>query len=256
MANYFPHPSNMRQQSGCVSLLIEEGPAGYGVYCMILEVLRDAPGYAYNPDPKVWAYLLHCQDTELLHRVLKNYSLFDIDDNGLLYSPWLVGQMNSYDETKKRRSLAGKKGANKRWASPSEEDGNAMAMPSEEDGNAMAIIPNITNSKVYNNTIPTEEAEKDRRYVCSNQGRKMTEEDIHMFSQTAPSGYNTGYLAQLCLHYGMGENVFNFLCKHTDNANLDNSAYKYLCSEIKRIEREKWRPNDPAKFFTSRVLMQ
>ena len=244
----------MRQQSGCVTLLIEEGAAGYGIYCMILEVLRDAPNYSYNPDPKVWLYLLHCQDIETVKRVLNNYGLFEYNDDGLLFSPWLVSQMENYEDKRKKRSDAGKKGATTRWGKPSEEDGNAIAMPSEEDGNAIAIIPNITYNNKNNNTMPMGGVEEDRGFICSNQGRKITEEDILMFSQTAPQGFNTGYIAQLCYHYGMGENVFNFLCKRTDNANINNSAYKYLCSEIKRIEREKWRPNDPAKFFTSRVL--
>ena len=131
-----------------VSLLIEEGFAGYGLYWAILEVLRDAPSYKYSSDPKVWAYVLHGPNLQQVERVLRNYGLFDFDSDGLVYSPWLMEQLGAYDDTRQRRRAAGLKGAARRWGSKGSEDGNAMAMPLTEDGNAMAYnITNITNQQ-------------------------------------------------------------------------------------------------------------
>lgn len=254
MYNYFPHPSNFRQSSGCINLLINEGAAGYGVYLMVLEVLRDAPNYRYSPDPKVWAYVLHAQDASLVQRVLNNYALFDIDGNGLLYSPWLCGQLGNYDEIKRKRQEAGRRGAASRWGGKGHEDGKAMAMPSHEDGKAMAY--NITQSNVMQHNVTSRPAyESDEvREVLMNPGNKIDEQLFHALDETAPSGSGCGYIAQVCWHYGMGENVYCLLCKLTDGGNLTNSLYQHFCALVKRVQAEKYPIKMPNNFFLKKLL--
>lgn len=254
MYNYFPHPSNARSSSMLVSLLIEEGYEGYGLYWAVLEVLRDAPGYKYNKDPKVWAYVLHCQDQEKLTRILQIYGLFDLDDDGLLFSPWLSDQLGTYDDTRRRRQEAGKRGAASRWGSKASDNGNAMAMPLDDNGNAMAYNntqPYLTEDK---NTKPNQGNGEEWRSICENQGERVDPRLIDVLAQTSQEGHAPGYIAQVCIQYGMGENVLNFLCEATNNADLGNDTYKKFCALVRRIQAEKYTLKYPANFFLSKLF--
>lgn len=254
MYNYFPHPSNARLSSACVALLIGEGFAGYGLYWSILEVLRDAPNYRYSSDPKVWAYVLHAQDTDLVQRVLQQYGLFETDGEGLLFSPWLLEQLDNYDEQKRRRSEAGRKGAARRWGSGTGEDGKAIAMPSSEDGKAIAYNPTQYNVMSENITPSGGGDGRDWREICLSQGAAVSPELLDSLCKTQPEGHAPGYVAQVCIRYGMGEKVLEYLCELTNNAELTNSTYRKFCVLVRRIEGEKWKPERPANFFLSKLL--
>lgn len=254
MYNYFPHPSNLRQSSGCVSLLIKEGYAGYGLYLSILEILRDAPNYRYNPEPKVWRYLLHGDDTDQIERVLKNYGLFDIDDDGLLFSPWLLEQLGNYSEKKAKLQEAGRRGAAKRWAAAHKGDGQAIATPSMEDGQAIAYNitqPNITEHK---ETTPPGDVGKEWLDVLASPGNKVPADLVDYLCKTEAEGHNVGYVAQCCRHYGVGENVFNFISEASNNADMTHPLYNKFCELVKRIQAEKFTPKQPNAFFIKKLF--
>ena len=253
MYNYFPHPSNLRQSSGAVALLIEESYAGYGIYLAILEVLRDAPDYRYSSSAKVWAYVLHAPDVNQVERVIRNFGLFDFDDDGLMFSPWLSEQMGAYSDKKQKLQEAGKRGAARRWQK--KEDGQAIATPSVEDGQAIAILHNNTQYNItkHDETTPSECVEEDWRGICQSQGLKVDIELVEEMCKADAEGHNTGYIAQICHYYGIGQNVLDYLLRVTDRANVENERYKAFCALVKRIQREKYRPQYPANFFCSKI---
>lgn len=254
MYNYYPHPSNLRQTSGCVALLIGEGYAGYGLYLAILEVLRDAPNYRYNPDPSVWHYILNGSDKSQVERVLRNYGLFDFDDDGLIYSPWLCSQLQEYSSHKAKLSDAGRRGAAKRWAAASKDDGQAIATPSMDDGQAIAYNitkPNITQPNI---TQPTQAIAEDWRDICRNQGAQIDPLALKEVAQRQAPGHAQGYIMQVCIQYGMGLNVYNALCRVTEDAEVSNPTYKRFCAIVDRIQRDKYHPEYPANFFFSKIL--
>lgn len=254
MYNYFPHPSNLRQSSGCVNLQINEGPAGYGIYLMVLEVLRDAPGYRYSPDPKVWAYLLHLQDVSQVERVLKNYGLFDYDDDGLVFSPWLQQQLGDYDEVKKRRAEAGRKGAASRWHGKTPEDGKAIALPSNEDGKAIAY--NITKSNVISPNVTSPSGGDSWRDVFLEERMGINEELFHTLCSLHDNqdGHCYGYLLQECWRRGISLNAFNFILSHSNNAEREHPTYKAFCELCKRVDREKYQVKMPDNFYLSKLF--
>lgn len=243
MYNYIPHPSNCRQSSGIIALRIEEGAAGYGVYWMVLELLRDAPSYKYSCNPKAIAFAINESDIGLVERVCSNYGLFDSTDDGLIYSPWLLDQMGEYDEKKKKLREAGKKGAAHRWKGPSMEDGKPIASPSMEDGKAIAH--DIT----YYNVI-----QDDFTLPDTSEGAVVGTDYCEMLSKTQPEGHAPAYVAQVCMHYGMKEATCDFICERTDNANLTNASYIKFCAIVKRIQAEKWVPKHPDQFFIKKVF--
>lgn len=71
--------------------------------------------------------------------------------------------------------------------------------------------------------------------------------------KTDAEGHNTGYIAQVCHCYGIGQNVLDYLLRVTDTANVENERYKAFCALVKRIQREKYRPQYPANFFCSKI---
>lgn len=238
----------------CVSLLIEEGYSGYGLYWAMLEVLRDAPEYRYTPDPKVWAYVLHAADLAQVERVLNRYGLFDRDDDGLLFSPWLIEQLGQYDDTRRKRQEAGKRGAASRWGNVKNADGNAIAKPSLEDGNAIAYNQtNITNS-MKENESPSMAGGDDIRLLCQEQGAAISPELLQTLCDTQPEGHAPGYIAQVCIQYKMGENVLNFLCERTNNADVTHPLYKQFVALVRRIQAEKYPLKYPANFFLTKLF--
>lgn len=253
MYNYIPHPSNARLSSSILSLRVEEGAAGYGVYWMLLELLRDQEGFKYSSNYKALAFALNEQDVALVERVVKNYGLFDFDDDGLFFSPWLNKALASYSEKKTKLVEAGKRGAAKRWASTHTEDGQAIATPSSEDGQAIAYNSTQYNTKEYNKTYQGESDGEEWKSICQTQGLKVDDELLSTIAATQPEGHAPGYVAQICHRYGIGKNVLDYLLKITDNARLTNPRYIALVGLIRRISEEKYTPKYPANFICSKI---
>lgn len=238
----------------CVSLLINEGFTGYGLYWALLELLRDAPEYKYSADEKLLAYVLHHNDTEQIRRVVRNFGLFEFDDDGLFFSPWLNDSLGSYDEQKRKLQEAGRKGAARRWAHAREEDGKAIASPSGDDGKAIAYNPTIPIVSEKDNINPTKEGEEDWREICLKQGLRVEQDLVEAITKTSPEGHAPGYVAQVCHQYGIGQNVLDFIVERTNNADTTNPLYIKFCALVRRIEAEKWAPKHPANFICSKLF--
>lgn len=254
MYNYFPHPSNLRQSSACVSLLIQEGWAGYGVYVAILEVLRDAPGFRYNPDPKVWSWVLHGADRELLERVLKQYGLFDLDDDGLLFSPWLNDQLQDYSDKKTKLQEAGRRGAAKRWSAVHANDGQAIATPSEGDGQAIAYNNTQSIFTQPNITSPNNTAGNEWRELLQRGTHKISEEAYLAAAERKDYTGGQAYLLQECYRRGISWEAFQFILERAGAADSTNSTYNTFCALCRRIDSEKYAVKMPDKFFLSKIF--
>ena len=233
---------------------MREGVAGYGVYWMLLEMLRDCPNYRTFYFPESFAFAFHVPDVGLVERVCKEYGLFEFDDNDNMSCPWLSTVMDEYDEQKKKRSEAGRRGAARRWADNNKDDGKAMALPSLDDGKAMAYNPMLFNTTQENITQPNEKSVQDWREVLSISSPRVTAEYFEMIFKTQTEGHAPGYIAQCCMHYGMTEAVCEFICSASDNGNMSNPIYKKFCALVKRIQQDKWKPDHPANFFLSKLF--
>lgn len=253
MLNYIPHPSNARLAGGLLRLRIDEGSAGYGVYWMVLELLRDAPDYKLTADARALAFAINEPDIDLVQRIITNLALFDQDSNGNLFSPWLNEQLSAYDDKKRKLQEAGRRGALKRYQAKSIDNGVAIATPSVDDGVAIAIQHNIMQHDVTENTTPPECQEEDWRVICQSQGLTVDEDLVSAIAQTQPEGHAPGYVAQVCRQWGMGQNVLDYLLRITDNAALTHPRYKAFVALVAKISREKYSPKYPANFFCSKL---
>ena len=243
MYNYIPHPSNCRVSSAVLSLRIEEGAAGYGVYWMILELLRDAPSFRFSRNSKAIAFAINEHDSALVERVVNNYGLFDFGDDGLLWSPWLLEAMEAYNDKKVKLQEAGRRGAAKRWAAVREDNGQAIATPLLENGQAIAYNATQHDITKHDITLPDPSG-----------SRKVGVEYLELLCSTQAEGHAPGYVAQVCMQYGMTEATCDFICEHSNNAETTHPTFVKFKTIVGRIQREKWTPKHPDGFFLKKLF--
>ena len=108
--NYFSHDSNARNDEKLVRLRMKQGAAGYGVYFMILERLREEADYMSAKDYNMIAFDLRV-DAAIVKSVVEDFGLFTFTDDGkCFYSESFSRRMLVMEEARSRRSVAGKKG--------------------------------------------------------------------------------------------------------------------------------------------------
>lgn len=113
--NYFSHDSNARNDEKLVRLRMKHGAAGYGVYFMIIERLREEADYMSVKDYNMLAFDLRV-DAALIKSVIEDFGLFAFTEDGkCFYSESFNRRMNEKDDKQKLLSEAGKRGNEKRW---------------------------------------------------------------------------------------------------------------------------------------------
>lgn len=113
MPNYFSHDANARNDEKIIRLRIRHKAAGYGVYFMILEILREKKDLMCLRDYNVLAFELR-EDAGLIKSVVEDFGLFvftDREDGECFYSESLMRRMEKVDGVSAARRAA----ANRRW---------------------------------------------------------------------------------------------------------------------------------------------
>lgn len=142
----------MRTSAHVLKMRIKEGAAGYGVYMMLLEILRDADGRAMFYFPEGMAYAINERDIDLVKRVCEDYGLFNIDKDDIITSPWLNAQMAEYDAKKAAAVEAGRRGAAKRYAKVAPDGAAAAEKVGDPKGTLKAPNSNKPNPNIKNQT--------------------------------------------------------------------------------------------------------
>ncbi len=116
-AFYFPHDSNAKDDPKCIMLIEELGLEGYGIFWVLLEILRDQPDYRA---PLIMIPAIarrYNSSAEKFKSVILRYGLFQVDDDEFFFSQSFADRMYKIDERRRIASEAGKKGMMKRWGS-------------------------------------------------------------------------------------------------------------------------------------------
>lgn len=148
-AYYFPHFSNARNDRKIKRLRKELHTEGYGIYFMILEVLRDQDGFIYPmSDLDILADDLGTSEQKV-RTVICNYDLFlvfEIEGKQHFSSP----KFNEYLEPYLQKSQRAREAANKRWSDNqrvSNANAYANALPEHSKSNADQNASKVKNSK-------------------------------------------------------------------------------------------------------------
>ena len=139
-AYYFPHFCNARHDRKIKRVIKELGVEGYGIYFMLLEVLREQTDFKFPlGDLDLLADEFRTSEQKV-RTVVSNYGLFDVDEQQNFFSMKLVFYIQPYIEATERA----RKAANIRWAKVKklqDPDANTYANALHEDceGNADAM---------------------------------------------------------------------------------------------------------------------
>jgi len=150
---------------------MKHGAAGYGVYFMIVEKLRESADYKCVKDYNVIAFDLRV-DTQIVKSVVEDFGLFAFADDGkCFYSESLTRRMAHLDEIREGYARRGRTGMEKRWGGEkdittlSENDNTVITTLSENDNNKSKVNKSklkreINLSLVGGQSPPCERAEK------------------------------------------------------------------------------------------------
>lgn len=109
LSSYFPHDSNARNDERLVNVRMKHGPAGYGVYFMLVERLREDPEYMSVVDYNLIAFDLRI-DASLAKSIIRDFGLFaftvDPERGECFYSESLRQRMARKDEITAKRKAA------------------------------------------------------------------------------------------------------------------------------------------------------
>jgi hypothetical protein len=113
-AYYFPHYCNARNDRKIRRVMKTLGVEGYGIYFMLLEVLRDQTEYRYPmQDVDLLAEEFGTSEAKVV-AVIKNFGLFDIDEDEMFFSLNLIKYLEPMFKMRDQRSIAGKASAEAR----------------------------------------------------------------------------------------------------------------------------------------------
>lgn len=113
-AYYFPHDSNAKDDPKCILLIEQLGLEGYGIYWVLIETLRDQPGYKY-PIALLPALARRFNTThEKMKTVIYGYGLFTVIEDEFFFSKSLAGRMIVLERKREQARLAGEASARKR----------------------------------------------------------------------------------------------------------------------------------------------
>ena len=133
-AYYFSHDANARNDPKILSMMLDYGIEGYGMFWIVIEIMREQDGYKITEDKSTYRALAMqmrkgvTEVKKFLTDCIEEYELLELENN-FIYSNSLMRRMDIKDKIREKRTKA----ANKRW----NPDAKAMQVHSKSNANAM-----------------------------------------------------------------------------------------------------------------------
>jgi len=106
-AYWFSHDSNAKDDPKIMVLIDQLGPEGYGLFWILIEILRDQPGYRC---PLILLPILakrYYTSYEKMLAVVQNYGLFIIENEEFFFSKSLLNRMKHLENKREQARHAG-----------------------------------------------------------------------------------------------------------------------------------------------------
>lgn len=126
---YFSHDSNAKDDPKIIMLIEQLGLEGFGIYWVLIEVLREQPGYRYPLGALPALARRYLTSKEKVETVVKGYGLFRIVEDEFFFSDSLCRRMALVENKRKALSEAGRRGNAVRW--------HKQGLPSPGDSQAI-----------------------------------------------------------------------------------------------------------------------
>ena len=165
--NYFSHDSNARNSDKLIRLRMRHKAAGYGVYFMILERLREEPNYMSVKDYNMIAFDLR-EDASLIKSVVEDFGLFVFTEDGkYFYSESFNRRMAVKDEKARKQAEAGRKAMQRRWGK------NGGKVTEDSNGNPSESVTNLGEN---DNLLITNLGENDNKKSKVKESKEINKE--------------------------------------------------------------------------------
>ena len=164
-AYYFPHFCNARHDRKLKRLQKDLGLEGYGIFFMVLEILREQTDFRY---PYEDLDLLSDElgtSTAKVEAVINIYGLFEIDHERNFFSPKLIFYLQPYIEKSERARNANKI----RWERQKQLESNtkAIQMDIQMDSVLESKESKVKNSKVKESKVKESRSSKEEQTLLT-----------------------------------------------------------------------------------------
>ena len=263
----------MRTADHVLAMRIQEGAAGYGIYVMLLELLRDSETRSLVCNPKNLAFAINEPDVALVERVIKDYGLFEVAPDGAFRSPWLIQQLEEYDAKKEAAREAGRKGAARRYGKPTEPTDTSDRVPIGTPCPPPSVpYSNITNNINENKIKPTKSKLANLEFEgysgddlfslartiqppIDDITRRWAEgKQKELDAQRGRNKHNLDAILEVCDHYKFGEGMLTFLLKFTNLGQVGHPGLVKLLAIYTANKKEKFTPKYPAEYLLVKLL--
>jgi hypothetical protein len=165
-AFYFPHYSNARNDRKLKRVIKSLGVEGYGIYFMLLEVLRDQTEFRYPmADIDLLADEFGTSEAKVA-AVIRNFDLFNIDDEQSFFSINLIKYLEPMFKMRDQRSIAGKASGEARRAKLLGANKEVQEATFEEMNDRSTTVQRMMNEN--------EQSKEEESKVKESKGNKIT----------------------------------------------------------------------------------
>ena len=247
-----------------LKMRMSEGSAGFGLYVMLLEQLRNSDSYSIRFEPQVLAWSLHEPNVELLTRVVQDYGLFNITEDGTMSSPWLTSVMAEHDNKRAKLSAAGKKSAAMRQQSTKEVATTLNAAPQPPCNEVEEKTQQINKRKEINkkiNTTPSTSGEREEVDIFSDEfisriGKAecdLFDPDKHAPGLVSDKKHNYNVLVAAALQYRLTVDQFSVLNIAVDACTIGAPRFMEFIRVLRHCKDTNFKPVYPFEYFMSQL---
>lgn len=137
---WFRHDSNAKDDPKCVALIEQLGLEGYGIYWVLVEVLREQPDYTYPLALLPALARRYNTSAEKVKAVVVGYGLFKVRENKIFFSESLLERMRAYDSLKEKRRAAALIANESRWKREEKSDCDTNRIPNGKQTHPFATL--------------------------------------------------------------------------------------------------------------------
>ena len=247
-----------------LKMRMTEGSAGFGLYILILEQLRNSDSLSIVLDLNVLAWSLHESDTERLRRVIQDYGLFEISPGGVMSSPWLTSVMAEHEAKRAKLSAAGKKSAALRQQSSNQV---ATTLPAAQQPPCNEVATNLqqTNKRKeinkQKNTTPTTSGEGEEVDIFSEEFISKTGKErgtlfdpaVHAQGVRSNENHNPNILIAAAVTYRLTVHQTKILYIATDGCLIGSPRLVEFIRVLKHCKDTNFKPTFPFEYFMSQL---
>lgn len=277
----------MRNEINIIRMRQRWGSAGYGVYVMLLELLRESEGQQVFYFPEALAYSLHENNIEMLESVCRDFSLFTFTDDDIMSSPFLAMCQQQAEERAAKAREWGKMGAKARYQgtaksqpSPSQATGSPAEDPrlAPSHGDKPYTLPmggDIPDPCINQNNQPKEQEKEPNQQptksklvsmewlglpgadwleMCSSPDLMREPEALRILDLPPVAGRNPAILVDWIRQFGLPKKLYGTLQTLSGDWRVDSPVFQAIFAVVKHVRDTKYKPAHPAQYLISTAI--